>query len=221
MWVSRSQERRPGLMCSCIGVRSSTLWGGNWRLAWPPCSHGPAPAGTATCRACAALPRRNSRRRNLNPRERRTMPTDPAVRTAQEALQADAAARAAALDPSRSFLLQAPAGSGKTTVLSCRLLGLLAHVDAPEEILAITFTRKAASEMRARVLNALQAARQGAGEREFEAPLAAAALRRDHERDWRLLETPARLRVMTIDAYCQTLAAQLPIASRNGQPLEN
>ncbi|HKC17959.1 MAG TPA: UvrD-helicase domain-containing protein, partial [Steroidobacteraceae bacterium] len=148
------------------------------------------------------------------------MPTDPAVLTAQEALQADAAARAAALDPSRSFLLQAPAGSGKTTVLSCRLLGLLAHVDAPEEILAITFTRKAASEMRARVLNALQAARQGAGEREFEAPLAAAALRRDHERDWRLLETPARLRVMTIDAYCQTLAAQLPIASRSGLRLE-
>jgi len=148
------------------------------------------------------------------------MPSDPASRTAMEALHADTAARAAALDPRRSFLLQAPAGSGKTTVLSCRLLALLASVDAPEEILAITFTRKAAAEMRTRVLNALRAARQGESGRELEAPLAAAALRRDRERDWRLLETPARLRVMTIDAYCQTLAAQLPIASRSGLRLE-
>ncbi|HLQ12160.1 MAG TPA: UvrD-helicase domain-containing protein [Steroidobacteraceae bacterium] len=148
------------------------------------------------------------------------MAPDPASLTTEQALQADIAARAAALDPKRSFLLQAPAGSGKTTVLSCRLLALLAHVDAPEEILAITFTRKAAAEMRARVLKALRAAQQGEAGRALEAPLAAAALRRDRERDWRLLETPARLRVMTIDAYCQTLAAQLPIASRSALRLE-
>ena len=148
------------------------------------------------------------------------MSADPLTLADPEALRADTAARAAALDTRRSFLLQAPAGSGKTTVLSCRLLALLATVDAPEEILAITFTRKAAAEMRARVLRALQAARQGEGGRELEAPLAAAALRHDRELGWRLLETPARLRVMTIDAYCQTLAAQLPIASRSGLRLE-
>ena len=148
------------------------------------------------------------------------MPSESPPLTEAEALRADADARATALDTRRSFLLQAPAGSGKTTVLSCRLLALLAAVDAPEEILALTFTRKAAAEMRTRVLHALQAARQGEGGRELERPLAAAALRQDRERDWRLLETPARLRVMTIDAYCQTLAAQLPIASRSGLRLQ-
>jgi ATP-dependent helicase/nuclease subunit A len=143
---------------------------------------------------------------------------DPAAASAL--LRADQEARAAAVDTTRSFLLQAPAGSGKTTVLSCRLLALLATVAEPEEVLAITFTRKAAAEMRARVLLALQGAAAGAGGREFEAPHAAAAWERNLQRGWNLLATPARLRVMTIDAFCQTLCAQLPIATRSGLRLE-
>src|SRR4029453_12305978 len=132
----------------------------------------------------------------------------------------DQRARELAIDPTRSILLRAPAGSGKTTVLTQRLLCLLAQVDAPEEILAITFTRKAAAEMRERVLHVLhgkidpanpQAARMQA--------LADAVRRRDRERNWALADNPGRLRVKTIDSFNFCLASQLPIAAKAGGAL--
>ncbi len=127
----------------------------------------------------------------------------------------DAAARAAAIDPSGSVLLEAPAGSGTTSVLTRRFLELLRTVDDPGEILAITFTRKAAAEMRARVMRALR------GEFAADDPeaallgsLAQQALAHGAARGWSLLSQPQSLRIQTIDAFNYWLASQLPVASR-------
>jgi ATP-dependent exoDNAse (exonuclease V) beta subunit len=134
--------------------------------------------------------------------------------------RSDHAARQRALDVSDSFIVQAPAGSGKTELLIQRYLALLAGVEAPEEVIAITFTRKAAAEMRSRVLAALAT---GSDETQPEAPheqvtwrLARAARARDLAQGWELAANPNRLRIDTIDALCHALARQMPVLSRFG-----
>lgn len=130
----------------------------------------------------------------------------------------DAAERKEALDTSRSFLVQAPAGSGKTALLIRRFLKLLAEVDEPEQILAITFTRAATAEMRERILQALDEAARGVeGEPDGEvAKLARAALANDARREWRLLEQPQRLNIETIDSLSLSITHRTPLLSRLG-----
>ena len=137
----------------------------------------------------------------------------------------DLGERARALDPRASFIVQAPAGSGKTELLIQRVLALLAIVERPEEIAAITFTIKAAAEMRLRVFEALHAARHepepAAGHAARTWGLARAALARNDALGWKLEETAERLRVQTIDALCASLTRQMPVLSRFGAQPES
>lgn len=131
----------------------------------------------------------------------------------------DAAVRTLALDPERSFIVQAPAGSGKTELLTQRLLALLATVRRPDEILAITFTRKAATEMRHRLLQALEKAQGEEPEKEHERctwRLANEALKRDRACGWRLLENPSLLGIQTIDSFNASLVRRMPWLTRFG-----
>ena len=138
----------------------------------------------------------------------------------ESAARTDAAARAQASDPAVSVLLEAPAGSGKTAVLTQRFLKLLCTVEDAGEILAITFTRKAAAEMRARVTRALRGQIPDADPSAAELrALAAAALAHGAARGWRLAEEPQSLRIQTIDSFNYWLANQLPVASGVGGAL--
>jgi ATP-dependent exoDNAse (exonuclease V) beta subunit len=143
------------------------------------------------------------------------------------ALIPDRDAREQALSPARSFIVQAPAGSGKTELLIQRYLGLLAIVNEPEEIVAITFTRKAAAEMRERVLAALEQADAGTAPEPQSAhqqrtlELARAAMARDGACGWRINDSPARLRIQTIDALCAALTRQMPMLSKFGSQPES
>ncbi|MBL8486817.1 MAG: UvrD-helicase domain-containing protein [Rhodocyclaceae bacterium] len=133
-------------------------------------------------------------------------------------LAADAAARERALEVA-SFAVEAPAGAGKTELLTQRVLRLLALVEEPEEVVAITFTHKAAGEMRDRILEALAAAPGAPPEKPHKRrtwELARAALAVSAERGWGLTGQPGRLRLMTIDAFCMGLARQMPVLSRFG-----
>ena len=138
----------------------------------------------------------------------------------------DSAAREEVLDIRRSFIVQAPAGSGKTDLLTRRFLRLLATVDEPEEILAITFTRSATAEMRGRILADLEAVAAGRTFRPEDfrrMTLAREALAHAERRGWNLLAQPHRLAVETIDSLCLRIAHDRPLLGHLGghlQPIE-
>ena len=109
----------------------------------------------------------------------------------------DHAARAAAVDPTRNIVLEASAGTGKTTVLVTRYLNLLRAGIDPINILAITFTRQAAAEMRERIVSELRADARSSEE---------GAAR------WaRLRDRLGEISISTIDAFCFSLLHEFPL----------
>ncbi|MDG2277943.1 MAG: UvrD-helicase domain-containing protein [Pseudomonadales bacterium] len=109
----------------------------------------------------------------------------------------DTQARQGALEPT-SCLVQAPAGSGKTTLLATRFVHLLNLVTRPQEVLAITFTKKAAAEMRQRVLAMLRE----------DSPTSRAVRQRNIELKWGIFQNPNVLKIQTIDSFALELASQ-------------
>lgn len=128
--------------------------------------------------------------------------------------------RQQALNPAESFIVQAPAGSGKTELLIQRYLRMLAMVNSPEEIIAITFTRKAAAEMRGRILGALDQVlnnnKPGNAAAEITYKLVEQVIEQDQKQQWQLAENPGRLRIQTIDALTASLTRQMPVLAGFG-----
>src|SRR6185437_5854391 len=245
--ASRSQRK-----CSLTGgVRSSSL----------PGIFSPAaririranilkPASGAVCKRCAAFTRI---RLNSKPAATAWTPSlrrPPMSSVATRPAAPDQPQRESALDSARSILVQAPAGSGKTDLLARRFLRLLAEVDSPGQIVAITFTKAAAAEMRNRILAELEKAPtdteasnglelrmskdndviatsaatasndDGTGDEFSMRALARNALAHSRALGWNLIELPAQLRISTIDSFCRELALQQPLLSGLGGGLE-
>ena len=109
----------------------------------------------------------------------------------------DLAARARAVDPAHNVVLEASAGTGKTHVLVDRYLNLLSRGVDPANILAITFTRKAAAEMRGRILKELRRRADSGG---------------PDGKSWReLRERSGDIAISTIDAFCLSLLREFPL----------
>ncbi|PJD94047.1 MAG: ATP-dependent DNA helicase [Legionella sp.] len=131
----------------------------------------------------------------------------------------DVKQRQQATDPSASFIVQAPAGSGKTEILTQRYLRLLSTVSVPEQIVALTFTRKAASEMRERIMLALQQAathqEASSAHQKMTLTFARQAIEQDARHQWHLLEHPNRLKIITLDSLCQSITQAIPLLEQH------
>lgn len=113
----------------------------------------------------------------------------------------DEQTRSLALSLNKSFIVQAPAGSGKTSLLVKRFINLLNSSKFPEECLAITFTKKAALEMQDRVLLTLEELTKSTH------------FPKDHIY-LRVLENPNKLQILTIDAFSLNLIKKMPLLSK-------
>jgi ATP-dependent helicase/nuclease subunit A len=137
--------------------------------------------------------------------------------TGELSRQATAAQRRAA-DPARSVWVGANAGTGKTKVLTDRVLNLLLAGTPPQKILCLTFTKAAAAEMAARLAGKLSAwavADEAALQTDLTdlcgGPPEAALRERARRLFAQVLDVPGGLRIETIHAFCQALLRRFPL----------
>ncbi|MFQ6016914.1 MAG: double-strand break repair helicase AddA [Kiloniellaceae bacterium] len=131
--------------------------------------------------------------------------------------QADEAQRRAA-DPAASVWVAASAGTGKTKVLTDRVLSLMLHGTAPARILCLTFTKAAAAEMANRLAQRLG---RWATMAEDDLTIELTGLLGDPPEDShlvrarqlfaRVLDAPGGMKIQTIHAFCQSLLGRFPL----------
>ncbi len=114
-----------------------------------------------------------------------------------DGMRRDREARVYAENPEHHVVLEASAGTGKTSVLVARYLKLLISGVDPVNILAITFTRKAAAEMRERIVRDL---RRAAEQSTF-----------DRRRWLELRDRLGDIQIGTIDAFCLSMLREFPL----------
>lgn len=126
--------------------------------------------------------------------------------------------QAMAADPRNSVWVSANAGSGKTHVLSQRVIRLLLQGTDPSKILCLTYTRAAAANMANRVFRDLAAwavLDEPSLAREISAIEGRSPTREGLARARRLfaeaLETPGGLKIQTIHAFCEAVLHQFPL----------
>ena len=110
-----------------------------------------------------------------------------------------------------SFIVQAPAGSGKTSLLVKRFLNRLLEVKSPKEVLALTFTNKAAAEMAQRLKEALEGKSKDNEIKKIVEKISKHALKNKWDEGY--IDS---LMVMTIDKLALRLIKQTPILSSSG-----
>src|SRR6188768_1175087 len=123
-----------------------------------------------------------------------------------------------AADPRNSVWVSANAGSGKTHVLSRRVIRLLLQGTDPSKILCLTYTRAAAANMARRVYDDLAVwtvradADLAADIEKLEGRRPEAErLRRARRLFAEALETPGGLKIQTIHAFCEAILHQFPL----------
>src|SRR5436190_18167341 len=179
------------------------IWRSRDHVAWCRCSP-PLRIVTRCSNARSnGWPTRSTPSRAANSHRRQTT-SIPATHAASRqsaartmSAMSDAAARLLAVDPAQNVVLEASAGTGKTRVLVERYVNLLRAGIDPNNILAITFTRKAAAEMRERIIDRLR--REGR-ESQF-----------DRARWRELKDRLGDITISTIDAFCLSLLREFPL----------
>ena len=117
------------------------------------------------------------------------------------------------LNISDSFIVQAPAGSGKTELITQRYLKLLGSADVPENILVMTFTNRAVDELKHRIISSLNRARLHPPDEPHKRKtfdLASKVLEQSNLKEWDLLNHPSRIKIITIDSLSSLIVSRYP-----------